>query len=172
MEMIGGTCWEHGKQWVEVKHFACNYTAQNAIRELFYLKFGGGWSYTQGTCETGLHSEVFSKHLDICFSFDVDTTASYDLLILIQWVAVRSLTTVWSSFLPWRGCKEEFYWESLGGCLCLPYKPTLGEGQIPQMFLSLWPAPGLDLCWAESQQICCDPIENIVLVRTSESDQV
>lgn len=40
--MIGGTCREHGKQWVEVKHFACNYTAQNAIRELFYLKFGGG----------------------------------------------------------------------------------------------------------------------------------
>lgn len=108
MEMIGGTCWEQGKQWVEVKHFACNYLVQNAIGELFYLKFVGV-IYTQGTWEMGLHSGAFSKHLNVCFSFYVDTTASYDLLILIQWVAVRNLSAVWmgSSFLPWWGCKED-----------------------------------------------------------------
>lgn len=77
-----------------------------------------------------------------------------------------------SSFLPWEDEKKIVYWESVSGSLYLPYKPTLGEGQIPIMLFSLWPAPGLDLCWAGSQQRRCGPIKNIVLVRTSESDQV
>lgn len=64
--------------------------------------------------------------------------------------------------------KKIVCWESVNGSLYLPYKPTLGEGQIPRMLFGLWPAPG-SLVGRKSAKMMW--LNKKYCVRTSESDQ-
>lgn len=95
------------KQLVEVEYFVCDCTTQSTARDLFYLKIYEGEAMLRAHEKQDFTWNVF-KTLECLFSF-VDTTASHDLPIFIQWITVGSLRTEWMGgcSLLWRGSKDD-----------------------------------------------------------------
>lgn len=94
------------KQLGKVEHFVCDCGTRSTVRDLFYLKIYECEAVLRAHEKQDFTWNVF-KTLECLFSF-VDTTASHDLPILIQWITVGSLRTwMGGSSLLWRGSKED-----------------------------------------------------------------